>query len=310
MKNKFIEILLFLSIILLIIAPKTAFAATSAGLILWFNTIIPSLLPFLIVSSLVVKLNLLKHFDRFLEPIVYKLFKLPPCAIYPIFFGIVSGYPTGAKVTADLYADKYITKKEAEYLLSFCNNCNPMFLIGFVCISQLKMSKGICIIPLIVYLSSFMSALFLRPFLLDKNSETHNTTKYTPKKFRFSLELFDECIFNSCAILLKVGVYIIIFSIIAGFISLIPIHFEIGKALLIGFVELTNGISYLSTLTITETTKIVLSCTLIAFGGLSISAQTSSVIANKGLSSIKYILCKLINALIAFLLSLLLFYFI
>ncbi|MFR0770562.1 MAG: hypothetical protein ACLSHO_14075 [Dysosmobacter sp.] len=42
----------------------------------------------------------------------------------------MGGYPIGARTAAELYASGDLTRQEAERLLTFCNNSNPVFLIS------------------------------------------------------------------------------------------------------------------------------------------------------------------------------------
>ena len=47
---------------------------------------------------------------------------------YALLLGLICGYPMGAKLTADLFREGKITKSEAQYLLTFCNNPGPVFI--------------------------------------------------------------------------------------------------------------------------------------------------------------------------------------
>lgn len=57
---------------------------------------------------------------------------VPPagCASSALLLGLVGGYPIGAQTAAGLYRDRLLTREEAQRLLTFCNNANPVFLIS------------------------------------------------------------------------------------------------------------------------------------------------------------------------------------
>ena len=46
------------------------------------------------------------------------LFNVPGDAVYAFIFGLISGYPVGAKIVADLRNNDVCTKDEAERMLS------------------------------------------------------------------------------------------------------------------------------------------------------------------------------------------------
>ena len=60
------------------------------------------------------------------------VFGLNGIAAFPFFLGMLSGYPMGAKITAELYERKQVTLEEAQHILVFSNNPGPLFLIGTI----------------------------------------------------------------------------------------------------------------------------------------------------------------------------------
>ena len=100
------------------------------ALTLCAGTVIPALFPFIVVTGLLVRLG----FGQWLAPdmagLMASLFRLPGCAGSALLLGLVGGYPIGARTAAELYASGDLTRQEAERLLTFCNNSNPVFLIS------------------------------------------------------------------------------------------------------------------------------------------------------------------------------------
>ena len=97
------KVILFLVLFLLsfmFFAPETALSAAREGLLLWFRTLLPSLLPFMILSNFLISFNCIEKLLSPLRKIWAVLFGLSPCGAYVLLLGTLCGYPMGAKLTA------------------------------------------------------------------------------------------------------------------------------------------------------------------------------------------------------------------
>lgn len=117
---------------LLLLHPEAASGAVRDGLALCAGTVIPSLFPFFVVVSLLLQLGLADCLQGFCAPFMGPLFRLRGICALPLLTGLLGGYPTGAKTAADLFRQGRLTRREAELLLGFCDNCGPAFLLGCV----------------------------------------------------------------------------------------------------------------------------------------------------------------------------------
>ena len=128
MKLKFYiyTILAFLLTAIILSFPSDCLSFSLNGLNLWFERMIPTLFPFMVLSGIMIRMNLTASFVKLLNPILGKLFRLNSQCIYGIVIGFLCGFPMGAHVAAQLYEQKQITKSEASLLLSFCNNIGPV----------------------------------------------------------------------------------------------------------------------------------------------------------------------------------------
>ena len=68
------SLLLLIIFILLLFSPEAAFSGAMRGLKLWAMTLLPSLLPFLILSELLLSSNIVYQLGRLLEPVMRPLF--------------------------------------------------------------------------------------------------------------------------------------------------------------------------------------------------------------------------------------------
>lgn len=105
-------------------------SAAAQALELCARSVIPAMFPFMVVSGLLVSLGFGAWISPHLAGCMTPLFRLPGCASSALLLGLVGGYPIGAQTAAGLYRDRLLTREEAQRLLTFCNNANPVFLIS------------------------------------------------------------------------------------------------------------------------------------------------------------------------------------
>ena len=279
----------------MLIFPRQTFEGASNGLLLWFQIVLPTLLPFIILSNLLIHTNAVTYISTIVKPFVQRLFRVSDYGCYAVFVGFLCGYPMGAKVVADLIQTEKISQKEGQYLLSFCNNTSPMFIISFIVMQNFKNESLLLGTLVILYLAPMLCSFLFRPFY---KSQTRMTLqKSVNHTFHFNFQIFDTCIMNGFETITKVGGYIILFSIL----------FALGKQLpLMWFLptlEITNGIHWICINIQPLYITFPLVLTLTSFGGLCAIAQTNSMIQESKLSIFSYIIQKLITALVTSLLA-------
>lgn len=301
-----LSLLLFLGLIL--VFPSIAFAGARNGLLLWWDILLPTLLPFMIISGLIIRLRITRVLSVLLYPIFKHILPISKEGCYPVFIGFLAGYPVGAKTTADLRQQGVLSTKEAQMLCAFTNNASPMFVLSFIATSNLATPKIGLHLLLLLILSSYISSLIWYYFISKKSANCCTTVNATASSSatlypKFQFEMLDDSILSAFEVVTKVGGYILLFSVLASFINSLPIPSGPVTATITGLLEITTGIHNISILAISLKEKIVLITSITAFGGLSGFAQTKSVLSGTNLSSTHYIICKLISALSAFLFS-------
>jgi hypothetical protein len=235
----------------------------------------------------------------------------------------------GAKTCNDLLKEKQLSSKEGQFLMILGNNASYMFITSFIAVSSLSLPEHKYEIAAIIYLSSIISATIyrinckysLKRFLirlfchrkvievstystsLESNNNTVTPTMKSDQALSFTT--VDNCILDGFVVITKIGGYIILFSVIAQISSILLSHFGVIKLLILGLLEITTGIHYISQSSLLSDAKIVLIITITAFGGLSSLAQTKSVIGDYGLSIKTYLKYKFVNCIAAFFLSML-----
>ncbi len=285
--------LLFLCCLLLF--PATALAGAKNGLLLWFNQVLPSLLPFLILSSLLLSTGLSDRIAKRLAPVLSPVFRCSPSGCYAIIIGLLAGLPVGAKTIASLVSSGQLTKKEGQYLLPLCNNPSPLFLLGFISVSVLNRPALRYTLFFIVTLSSVLAAMLFRP----RDSKTASEVSVSVSRpFTFSFLLLDNAIEQAFSVLTRVGGYIILFSVLTSLLASLPLP-SLSLVCVGSVLEITTGCTALSTLSLSDNLLACLVTGFVTFGGLSTAAQTKSVLAETKFPFAHYLFVKMIAGLFA-----------
>lgn len=121
-------------VFLLLTNPVESVSLVKNGLTVWYNNMIPSLFPFMVLSGILLRTDLSHCLSKILYPVLGTLFRLSPDCIYVILMGFLCGFPMGASIIADSLFLGKINQKEADFLLAFCNNIGPIYFISFVSI--------------------------------------------------------------------------------------------------------------------------------------------------------------------------------
>lgn len=299
MIKKCIRISPIIIFIMAVINSKTLYNGALSGIQLWMFTVVPTLFPFLILSDIMVRLNTTDYISMLLNPITRPLLAISPSGSYAIITGLLCGYPVGAKTCADLVKENKISIQEGNYLLTFVNNASPAFISSYIVNALLFGNCSPLYIAALIYIPSIITAFILNPFFRKKlkNSKPLNNSDISDSVKTFSLE---NAIFSTVNTLLRIGAYIIIFSILCEFIKLLPSHFL--KMALSGLLEITTGTFLVSISTLPFKWKINFIIFFTSLGGISTLFQTNSMIDDSGLSIKWYILGKILSSVISLLL--------
>lgn len=287
----------------MLIFPQAVFSGAEEGLLLWFQIIFPTLFPFLVVTSLLLSSGGLNLITRLFGGLFRRIFRVTQNGAFAVLAGFLCGYPMGAKVTADLLRAEKISDREARYLLSFCNNTSPVFIINFI-VWKTFGDERLMLPTLLILIGSpvLMSFIFRRIYLKGRHPFPEPSAALKEKKTRFDFSVLDSCMMNSFEAIVKVGGYIILFSVLLSLLEELSgqniILMAAAPAL-----EVTNGILLLSSSVSDPGLRYAAVLGLTSFGGLCSAAQTQCMLEETGLSVIPYIIQKLTTAAAASLLS-------
>lgn len=271
--------------LLLILDGKTALAGAQEGIALCIRTVIPSLFPFFVLSSVLVSTISAK----WLRPLG-RLCGIPEGTEALLLVGFLGGYPTGAQCTAQAFHAGQISKGQAERMLAFCNNAGPSFLFGMIA-PMFDKAYMAWLLWGIHILSAILVAVVL------PKEDTSPVSVITLPQTTIS-----QALSKAVHTMALVCGWVILFRVLITFLNrwilwLLPSGVQV---LVCGLLELSNGCCALRSIE-NVGLRFIVCASMLAFGGLCVTMQTVSV--TKGLSLRRYIPGKLLQTLFSALLA-------
>ncbi len=287
----------------LLFDPKGCGIAAQSGIVLSIETVIPSLFPFFVLSTIIMKLNTSNGIGTVAKHTVCRLFRINTDLGCAYLLGVIGGYPVGAKNVCAVYRCGGCSKKEAERAISFSNNCGPAFILSVVGIYLFDSVFIGVTLYLIHIISSAVIAVILRPKKQICYTKSQNKYENIPFSKIFVTAVKDSTISiaNVCSFLVIFAVLIHILEYFHVF-SIIHINSQLLTATLKGLIEVTGGIREIGNLTPTPLSVIVCSF-LLGFGGICVHCQTSFSVSNTDISMKLYFISKIAQGIIAALLT-------
>ncbi len=269
-------------------------SSVKSGIGICLDTLIPSLFPFLCLSSLLSSYCgtiLSALFSRFLCPLFN--ISIPACNAFVL--GILGGFPTGAQCSASLFKNKKITKEEAERLPIFCNNASLMFVIASLGKNFFGSFESGLILYFVHIFSSVIVGILTRPkkkmYHFEKGFFRAALNSFSPKN---PLSLIPQCIFDSVKAMASICANFLLFRTVSYIIfsSFAPRN---SLALLKGAFEMIGGIYSLDS----SSSSLIFASAILGFNGLCVHAQSSHFFSSSFLSLRRCILGKVMCALLS-----------
>ena len=170
--------ILFLGVLLLVFLvmhPREGFASAKEGMTLWLNTLLPTLLPFMILTGILIHTGGIEKLLTPLAPVFRFLLGVDVYGGYVFLLGMLCGYPMGAKLASDLYEAGKISRSEAHYLTTFCNHASPAFVITYLGQHCLKGTVPVSRLFISLLSADFICMLFFRFRIYPKTKTSIST---------------------------------------------------------------------------------------------------------------------------------------
>ena len=249
--------------------------AMEEALSLCAHSVVPALFPFLVASSLLLDLGFGELAAPWLAGLMEPLFRVPGAGSSALLLGLVGGYPIGAKTAADLYRNGLVSRAEAERLLAFTNNSNPVFLISVLGVGVFGSVRAGVWLWLIHVLSALMTGLLFRSS--GKGVGRQAMSKEIPVRTVRFTTAFVDAVRSSLSGMLSVCAFVTFFYVLAR--PLAALGVRLGPAL-VGLTELFS----LTPLLTADRFGFLLAAGCAGWGGLSVLCQTAAVLDGSGLS--------------------------
>ena len=282
-------------IFLMLRYPALSLEYASTGLTLWFTKMVPTLLPFMILSGIMIRMNLTERFVGLLHPLLHRIYGTSRNGSYTIIMGFLCGFPMGARIVGELYEQHKLSREESALLLSFCNNIGPIYFLSYV-IPTLgidRPGRPFLLMYGIPLLYGFL-LMRIRPWMTRKVSSCENHPETCSLQARQPgscslLAAIDASVLSGLIGIARLGGYMVFFNLLT--IVFQPFQhvntniLNIYRCLL----EITSGIDC-SGRSINFAILI-----LLPFGGFSCIAQTYSMIRQTDLSLRPYVYHKTVQ---------------
>lgn len=309
--------------------PQQALEASVRGVNMWWEIVFPSLLPFFIISELLISFGVVAFIGVMLEPLMRPLFKVPGVGGFIWAMGMASGFPSGAKLTTRLRQEKQLSKIEAERLISFTNSSNPLFIFGAVSIGFFHNPALGIVLAAAHYIANFFVGLSMRFYgqdnrrIPEKNRslllkqalrKMHHTRLKEKRPFA---KILGDSILSSIETLLQIGGFIILFSVINKLLyiiniteyisyifqyilSLLQLSVDFSLPFISGLFEITLGSQMISSVSnVPLLQQAILTSFILAFNGFSVHAQVASIIAPTDIRFAPYFFARILHGIFA-----------
>ena len=289
---------------LLLLMPAEASRGARSGLSVCAGVIVPSLFPFLLLSSMLSALALPEALASLAEPLFRRL-GLPAIAAAPFLLGLCGGYPVGAAAVAELVSSGAIAPEDGSRMLPYCNHTGPGFIMGVAGAAVFGSMR----VGLLLYLSHVLAALTLA-LLTGRRAGPAALRPALPD--RPLAEVFPACIRSAAEAVLLICAYVVFFSMLTAILqsvglfsvlaAILSVRFgaelRFCTALLSGWMELGSGIAALRGAAASPA-NLALAAFLLGFGGLSVHAQTLTAVSGTNIKCARHFAGRILHGFLS-----------
>ncbi len=271
-----------------LLEPQKAAEGTYKSLILWATGVLPVMLPFLIVTDLLLACTDTNTNNR----------RKALTALY--FTSLICACPASTARITEMFSQGRISRGGATRLCILCSNMNPVFM--YVTIGSIMFKSGGFGIKLICVNYAACLITYVWFCIFAKKEEvvlTEQCGKYQRRE--------KGCVKKAVNLCLNIGGYMAFFGCLtAAAEGLLQRTSPLARALAFGIAEVTKGLSELCLIPYLGVREaFILCCALCGFSGICITMQCTSYLTASGLDPAYFFLGKLSTAVISAAVSLL-----
>jgi len=313
----------------LAVFPQEGLEAAREGLKIFWEIVLPSLLPFFVLSEILLGLGVVHFFGVLLEPLMRPVFNVPGAGAFALSMGLVAGYPMDAVITGKFRRRGLCTKIEGERLLAFTNTADPLFMFGAVAVGMFGYPQLGMTIAVAHYLAAFSVGFIFRFYGQEpqkaepESRESGLFRRAVQKLYQARMEdnrplgqLLGDAVKESIGTLFMIGGFIVLFSVLSrvmeeiglfqallpavgGVLNLFGLEPVLAGALLKGIMEIDLGVMATAQATATLDHRLIVAGVIIAWSGLSVHGQVISVIHDTDIRILPYFIARVCHGLLA-----------
>lgn len=287
--------------------PEDTAAWVLRGLDICVRRLIPSVFPFMVVSSLLVSSGAGERIGRIFRAPLRRLFGVGEQGGVALIMGWICGFPIGARTASELCQDGKISRSELERIIVASGVPSPAFLINTVGAVMLgEARRGILLYAVCVLSSAAVGFAMSRGKRAEKKYSP--PTAFDEKKTgRGATSGFIRAVTDSAEGMLRVCGFVVFFSAFVGALEGL-VGSILGEGwfadLIFGFFEITVGLTRVSSSSLSPRATLVAAAAVAAWSGLSVHLQVISLSQDCGVSLPKYFAANFIKATVGALLML------
>lgn len=247
---------------------------------LFLTKLFPTSFIIYILSSILIDYGIINYLSKL---------KLNGTIAYVSIMSFISGFPSGAKYTKELLDKNLISKETANYLITYTNFPNPIFLLGPI---STILTKELALKLLItITLSNFIISIIFK----SKQKNYQYQEKIIQTNFSTSLKNATNNAIKTLLIVYSSSLFFYLISVIINkYVTLTPVNYVILNS----FFDLTKGI--FSTPIISNiTTRALIILLLLSLGSISIHIQVKSIISDTSIKYKNYLSGRIIQLIIS-----------
>ncbi len=269
----------------LVMYPQQTAQGIKNGLALLAENIIPSLFPFMVLSTYISNSVFVEFLAKLFEKPAQKIFKTNGNAVIAVILGFIGGYPIGAKTAYEFYLAKKLTDNEVQRLFYWCVNPSPAFVITAVGTFMLSNYKN----GIILYLSTVLSSLFIG--FCARFFSNNETASYKPPHHISRKNIFLNSVSVGSDAMLAICGWVLTFSAIAVLADIFAPD-EYSALFIKSILEVTTGCKYATIYNL----PLPLISAILGFGGFAVIFQIGTYM-EKCRIPIKTFLCiRIVNS--------------
>jgi sporulation integral membrane protein YlbJ len=316
----------------LVCFPEAGVRAAAGGLKIFWEVVLPSLLPFFVLSEIMLGMGVVHFLGILLEPLMRPLFNVPGIGAFALSMGLAAGYPMDAVITGKFRRSGLCTRIEGERLLSFTNTADPLFMFGAVAVGMFHRPELGVVLSVAHYLASFTVGFIFKYYrggavgtgtAPERREEIPIWRRAVRSLFQARREdgrpfgkLMGDAVRESMSTLLVIGGFIMLFSVLVqlatslgliklivpplgGLLSLFGLDPGLAAALFNGILEIDLGTMLASQVNAPLTDQVMVVSWVIAWSGLCVHGQIASVIHDTDIRMGPYIIARLFHGFLA-----------